>query len=220
MAGPLEPVDPMQLRISDADRHRMAEFLREAAGDGRLDLTELDERLGAAYAAKVYAELVPLVADLPGEPPLPPSAPVRRPAGTAPAYPVGDLPSPTTSIAVLSGQSRKGVWAVGPTHQAFSLMGGVDLDLREAVFTTPELIINATTVMGAVDIYVNARTRVVVEGIGVMGAFEEGRAKVPAELDEQSPVVRVRGLALMGAVTVTRKAMPGQGRKRLGRAPS
>ncbi len=218
MEGPLEPVDPMQLRISDADRHRVAEFLRDAAGDGRLDLAELDERLGATYAAKVYAELVPLLADLPGEAPLPPSAPVRRPAGTPPSYPVADLPSPTSSFAMMSGQTRKGLWAVGASHTAVSVMGGVDLDLREAVFTNRELVINATAVMGAVDIVVNARTQVVVEGIGVMGAFEEGRAKVPAELDEHSPVVRVRGLALMGAVTVTRKAMPGQGRKRLGRA--
>ena len=58
--------DPEQLRISDDDRHRVAEVLREAAGEGRLDLDELDQRLEAAYAAKVYADLVPILADLPG----------------------------------------------------------------------------------------------------------------------------------------------------------
>ncbi|GAA2007247.1 DUF1707 SHOCT-like domain-containing protein [Nocardioides kribbensis] len=39
--------DPMLLRISDAERHQVAEHLRRAAGEGRLDLEELDERLEA-----------------------------------------------------------------------------------------------------------------------------------------------------------------------------
>ena len=54
-----------RLRISDADRHQVAELLREAAGEGRLDIDELEERLEATYAAKTYGELVPLTADLP-----------------------------------------------------------------------------------------------------------------------------------------------------------
>src|SRR6188508_243851 len=57
--------DPSRLRISDADRHRVGEVLREAAGEGRLDIEELEERLEAAYAAKTYGDLVPLTADLP-----------------------------------------------------------------------------------------------------------------------------------------------------------
>ena len=57
--------DPSRLRVSDADRHRVGELLREAAGEGRLDIEELEERLEAAYAAKTYADLVPLTADLP-----------------------------------------------------------------------------------------------------------------------------------------------------------
>ena len=53
------------LRASDADRERVAEVLRQAAGDGRLTLEELDERLDAVYAAKTYAELEPVTRDLP-----------------------------------------------------------------------------------------------------------------------------------------------------------
>src|SRR5437763_17019743 len=54
-----------QLRASNADRERVAEILRTAAAEGRIDLDELDERLGAAYAAKTYADLVPLPRALP-----------------------------------------------------------------------------------------------------------------------------------------------------------
>ena len=62
---PHEPGDPARLRVSDDDRHWVAELVREAAGEGRLDLDELDQRLEAAYAAKTYADLVPITADLP-----------------------------------------------------------------------------------------------------------------------------------------------------------
>lgn len=223
MDGDPQPPRPPELRISDADRHRIAEFLREAAGEGRIDVEELEERLELAYAAKVYADLVPLVADLPGSGAVVPDGagivgPVR-PGAPLPASYAG-LPQPSSSIAVMSGQERKGPWALGATHTAFSLMGSVVLDLREAVFNVREVVINAHTVMGAVDIYVNAQTQVVVDGIGVMGAFEQARDKVEPELGPYSPVVRVRGLALMGAVTVTRKPMPGPKRRFLGRAPS
>ncbi|WP_182525997.1 DUF1707 SHOCT-like domain-containing protein [Nocardioides dongkuii] len=220
MEGHLDPADPMRLRISDSDRHAAAEVLREAAGEGRLDVDELEERLEATYAAKVYADLVPILADLPGTAPGPHPPAVRRPAAPAYSGRIEDLPRHTSSLAILSGQDRTGVWAVPPVHTAFTLMGGIDVDLREAVFTTPEVVINANAVMGGIDIIVNAATRVEVEGVGIMGAFEEGRAKIAAEIGPDSPLVRVRGMALMGAVTVIRKPMPGQGRTRLGRASS
>jgi len=53
------------LLASDADRERVAERLRAAAGDGRITATELEERLERAFSARTDAELEPLVADLP-----------------------------------------------------------------------------------------------------------------------------------------------------------
>ena len=54
-----------ELRVSDADRDRVAEHLRSAAGEGRLSSDELEERLEAAFTARTDAELTPLTADLP-----------------------------------------------------------------------------------------------------------------------------------------------------------
>ncbi|MGZ8738721.1 MAG: DUF1707 SHOCT-like domain-containing protein [Nocardioides sp.] len=62
MEGELERPDPALLRVSDEERHRVAEILREAAGEGRIDLAELDERLDATYAARTYADLASSVA--------------------------------------------------------------------------------------------------------------------------------------------------------------
>jgi Domain of unknown function (DUF1707) len=54
------------MRASDADRQGVADQLRRALDEGRLDLHEYDERLQRAYAAKTYADLGSLLADLPG----------------------------------------------------------------------------------------------------------------------------------------------------------
>ena len=209
MAGDLEGYDDRsRMRISDADRHRVAELLRTAAGDGRLDLDELDERLDATWAAKTYADLVPITADLPG-----------ATTQSAPA-PTSNVPATRydTSLAIMGGSSRKGVWEVGPTHTAFTLMGGVDIDLREAVLTSRETVINAYAIWGGIDVYVNAHTRVIVDGVGIMGDFSQARDKVEAEIGPDSPVVRVTGFALMAGVTVQRRPMPGSRKRRaLGR---
>jgi hypothetical protein len=56
------------LRASDADRDAIAERLRRAAVEGRLDHEELEERLHAALRARTYGDLRALVADLPSQP--------------------------------------------------------------------------------------------------------------------------------------------------------
>jgi hypothetical protein len=70
-----------QLRAADADRQAVAERLRAALDEGRLDLHEYDTRLGEAYAAKTYGELDRVTADLPatGVPvPAPAAVPAAR----------------------------------------------------------------------------------------------------------------------------------------------
>lgn len=65
----MDPERSPALRASDADREAVAQRLRAAHADGRLDVTEVEERLTAAYAAKTLGDLEPLTADLPPEPP-------------------------------------------------------------------------------------------------------------------------------------------------------
>lgn len=173
-------------------------------------MEELDERLEAAYVAKTYGDLVPLTADLPID------SQLRHPAVDQPA---GGVPLPTahrfdTSVAIMGGISRKGVWEVGSSHTAFALMGGLEIDLREARFTSRETVIHAYGIWAGIDIYVNAHTRVIVDGFGIMGAFDQGRDKVEADLGPDSPIVRVNGFALMAGVTVQRRPMPGEGKVR------
>jgi fatty acid desaturase len=66
------------LRASDADRDAVAERLRHAAVEGRLDADELEQRLHTAFRARTYGELDRLLADLPARP-----LRVERPRGAA-----------------------------------------------------------------------------------------------------------------------------------------
>jgi DUF1707 SHOCT-like domain len=66
----LAGMDLGEMRAADADRERVAERLRIALDEGRLNLQEYDERLREAYAAKTYAELDTLLVDLPGAAPV------------------------------------------------------------------------------------------------------------------------------------------------------
>ena len=63
-----------QLRASDADREAAADRLRIAAGEGRLEADELDERLSGVYGARWCSELVGLTSDI-----TPPEATAVRP---------------------------------------------------------------------------------------------------------------------------------------------
>jgi hypothetical protein len=53
------------VRASDADREQVAERLRQAAAEGRLDADELEERLETALSARTYGQLDATVFDLP-----------------------------------------------------------------------------------------------------------------------------------------------------------
>jgi len=61
--------DP-ELRASDAERESTVTLLREHGAAGRLDVEELEQRVGAAYAARTHGQLSGLLADLPARAPV------------------------------------------------------------------------------------------------------------------------------------------------------
>jgi hypothetical protein len=191
VAGELERPDRNELRISDTDRHRVAEHLREAAGDGRIDLDELDERLAATYAARTYADLVPITRDLPSRP----------------VYP--DAPERQRHLAILSSVDRKGVWVVPEQMTVLALMGGANLDLRHATFAAQEVVLTINAVMGGASVIVGPHQNVIIEGTGIMGGYSGPSGLVAPQLDETSPTVRIRGVAFWGGVSVERKHVRG-----------
>jgi hypothetical protein len=192
--------EPQHLRASDADRERVAEVLREAAGDGRLSMDELDERLDAVYKAKTYAELEPITRDLPsaGDSSQPATAPA--PAGDPARF--GSAATSSGAVAILGGFSRRGDWVVPREFTAFCFMGGGEIDMRDARFAEREVTIHIVAIMGGAEVIVPEDATVRVTGIGIMGAFDHTDAGTGAP---GGPVITVNGVAFMGGVDVKRR---------------
>lgn len=199
--------DERTLRASDADRERVAEVLRAAAADGRLTLPELQDRLDTLYAAKTYAELEPVVDDLPG------TLDVLRPAGTVPVprtdnpglpARVGGTPTSREAKAVFSGVARRGQWVVPRRYRVKAVFGGVDLDLRQAQLEERETTIVAKAVFGGVNVVVPDDIAVVIDGSGVFGGF--GGNAEDKQPPAGAPVLRIVGRAVFGGVAVQRKS--------------
>lgn len=82
------------IRASDQERESVVDVLRDAFTDGRLTLEEFEDRTSAAYAARTWADLRELTADLPAEP-LFGTDLSQQPADVLPeAMPPGVQPSP------------------------------------------------------------------------------------------------------------------------------
>ncbi|MBD0695540.1 hypothetical protein BG452_20615 [Streptomyces sp. CBMA123] len=203
------PVAQAEMRVSDADRERIAELLRDAYAEGRLDADEHAERIGAAYAAKTFGDLVPLTRDLPAhrsvsfdKPPLDAAAPA--PAAARPLPPARhEAPS---VVAIFGGAARKGRWRVGSHLTAFTAFGGVEIDLSDAVFESPEVEITVTAIFGGVEIRVPENVSLLGSGVGIFGGFD---VREQTAADPYAPVVRVKGVALFGGCN----AKPRRGKK-------
>jgi hypothetical protein len=209
-----DPLPARDMRASDADRERVAEVLRRAAGEGRIELAELDERLAAVYAARTYGDLEPITRDLPaaGDVPAPPSVPA------VPAVRAADVPdrfggAPTSSggFALMSGFERKGPWVVPRVFRSFVLMGGGQIDLRQARFAANPVTIHAWAFLGGIEIIVPEDAEVHITGLGVMGGFDHRAA---GEGREGAPTIIVKGLAVMGGVGVERRPLDEELRRR------
>jgi hypothetical protein len=178
---------PPEPRVSDADREATITQLRVAGGDGRLTLEELAERVELADGARTQSELDVLTADLP----------VHGPARTRPVRKPQEW-----IVAVMGGAERKGRWRPADHTRVVTVMGGAELDLREAELAD-EISITAITVMGGIGIVVPEGVSVELSGFALMGANSGPRDKVPPVPD--APVVRVKTFALMGGVGIERK---------------
>ncbi|MFE0545825.1 MULTISPECIES: DUF1707 SHOCT-like domain-containing protein [unclassified Streptomyces] len=123
------PIAPSRLQASHADRDRVVDVLRIAAGDGRLTSDELDDRPEAALTARTMGELAVLAADLP-----------------AVARTVGGTPAEVKDVIRIEQQGssarRDGRWVVPRQMEVFSSWGEVTLDFSQAVITRSTLRID------------------------------------------------------------------------------
>lgn len=188
------------IRASDADRDRIADILRDALAEGRLDAEEHSERIDAVYRAKTVGELEPIVRDLPAAGTRTGVTSRRYEEPADPGAPAENL------VAVFSSSTRKGRWRVGGRTNAFSLFGNIEIDLTEALYGQRLSVINATSIFGNVEVRVPENISLRGSGTGIFGNFEVVTLEAA---DPEAPVVVVNGYSVFGNV----EARPKRGRR-------
>ncbi|WP_436846186.1 DUF1707 SHOCT-like domain-containing protein [Streptomyces chartreusis] len=183
-----------EVRASHADRDRAVDVLRVAAGDGRLTLEELDERLEAALSARTVGELAVLTADLP-----------EVVGGT------GVEAEDVVRIEQEGSSTRRGDgWVVPRRLEIRSAWGEVTLDFTDAVITQDTLHIDLDMRAGALKLL--TRPGVVVD----TGALVTNYSQIKARGAADAPVVlrvRITGEINYGQIVV-RPPRRGFGRRR------
>jgi hypothetical protein len=188
------PPEPRGIRISDADRERAAERLHQALVEGRITLSELEERLAAVYAAKYEADLLPPLADLPG-------AEVFITSAAEPAVPA-DAP-PVVLRAGMSTIKRGGAWDVPSRLRVQSAMGSVVLDFCDTVIAHVLIDIEVDLGAGSAKLLVPDDATANVDG--VVASMGTVKSNVPSRQRPGIPHFVVHGRAGMGSVTVRRR---------------
>ena len=174
-----------------ADRRETAvQRLGALFAAGQIELEELERRIDIAVRAQNAADLERALAGLPAA-----VAPEADSKAVARATP--QARGARWSVAVLSGQHRRGPWTVGPEHRVIAFWGGAILDLREASLTADVTHIRIRAIMGGVQVIVPPELPVEVTGFGIMGGVDNKAGDAPGP-----PRVVIHAFALMGGVQV------------------
>ena len=202
------PIAGGNLRASDADREQVATVLSTAYAEGRLTREEHDERLDQALQAKTFDDLLPITHDLVVVPAAMPAAPPAKSDFTIDTTRQDD--DTDRMIAVFGGVSRTGRWRVKKRSQSLALFGGVDLDLRDAIFEAPVVEISGLWCFGGLDIKVPAGIEVRDQTAGIFGGTEVRDLGDP---QPGAPTLVIKGMSLFGGVSVHGPKPDKKGRK-------
>ncbi|MDG4767933.1 DUF1707 domain-containing protein [Solwaraspora sp. WMMD406] len=184
MSGELVP-QRRDLRMSDADREAVVARLNSAVAEGRLTLSEFEQRVDGVLRSVTFGEVEPYVADLPAVEP-----------AVAEVADVVELHSEAGEL------RRKGRWSVPRRLRVRGRAGSVHLDLREAVISHRVVEIELATQAGSTTIVLPAGATANVDGVRTTAG--SARVKVPAvpEPGSTAPHVVITGSVAAGTLLV------------------
>jgi len=168
------------LRATDQDRDAAAAMVQEAHGDGRLDVEELDERLGRIYSSKTTQELAAVTADL---------VPADH-AGT---------PGNLVLRARHANQKRDGHWRVPPYIFVDMDHGSARLDFTQATVSHREVVVHVFAQHSGVTLIVPEGWSVDLDGTHPEHGSVKDKVTAPRA---GTPRLRVTGTVKHGNVLV------------------
>lgn len=174
---------PPTVRVSDADRNGTLRRLHNAVALGLIDIGEFEERSAQVSLARQPADLEALVEDLPR---------------------AGAIASSSADHLELRGWMgslrRHGEWTVPTRLSLVRRVGSVDLDLTNARFAGPVVVIELDMVRGSLDLRLPDGASASIDDVTVYGGSARDRRKDPPA--EGKPHVVLTGRVVLGSVNI------------------
>jgi hypothetical protein len=183
----METLPDTQHRVSTIEREQAVSRLQEAYIHGQLSEDELGLRIDRALKAVIKLDLSDLVSDLPALAPVVPAAAVRSPWWRR----------RRRDDSVYKSTVRKnGVWTLPSLYSPHVYKGILVLDLRQAILSSPETVIELNAYKSRVAIIVPPEYNIELEGGPYKGSLENlTSGGLPG-----SPRILVRGSFYKSAV--------------------
>jgi hypothetical protein len=116
-----------------------------------------------------------------------------------PPIPGGDPGDSISGFALLGGSTRRSTCKAFRGGDLTAVLGGCEVDLRQATPAPGGAVLETFALMGGIEVKVPQDWLVIVEGVPVLGAFEDKTSHTTADPTKQ---LRIRGAAIMGGVEV------------------
>lgn len=185
-------------------RQEAIDALCEHFANDALSVEEFERRVDLAHKAESTEELRGLLKDLPtGDLPIRREDPSPvRPSRVEATVPSSRVKERAVMVAALGGVERKGRWIPARQNFGVAVMGGLSLDFREALLPPGVTEVWIFTLMGGAEVVVPPGLTVESDGVAILGSFEH-REDVSVREDPNAPILRLKGLSLMGGVDVS-----------------
>jgi hypothetical protein len=197
---PARPEDRLALVRAQEARERVIGALQEHFAHDAIDVEEFERRVTLAHTSESMETILALIEDLP--------ALAGAPAPRAALVPAAEVRPTQTLRGIMSSTERRGPWVVPRHVRVRATMSSMVLDFRDARLPAGPVEVDLRAVMSSVEILVPPGLAVETEGTAVMGSFEHVD-RAPAHPDPDVPLLRVRGLAVMGSVEIKMR-LPGE----------
>jgi DUF1707 SHOCT-like domain len=187
-------------------REKTIQLLIDSFASDRLPVEDFEARLDLAHRAMDLSSLEKLTSDLPAvATPQPPAQAAPAPSRVPAPRPASALPEEIREhqfmVAIMGGHERRGPWTPARKCTVLTLMGGAELDYREARLGPGVTEVQIFAMMGGVEIIVPPGVVVESEGFAFMGGFGHGPGRTDTTPPD-APILRVTGVAIMGGVDI------------------
>jgi hypothetical protein len=192
MTDEITPIDPANLRVSNAERERAGVLLQDALDQGMITIGEFGERSAIAASAKVRGELSAILADLPA------AVQNGTVALTSPSALATERPLELN--AGMGNVHQVGAWVVPSRINARCSMGNVKIDFSDAICRHREVWLHAECGWGNIKVLVPRGWTVVVESVSVGSGRLTNKVNTPGL--PTLPVLHVEGSVSAGNIRI------------------